>query len=199
MNTERAFYSGLWNTNSEIKKTRITCDPLESPRLFEIKKLTTEPGEFVSHKIEVDGVLLDQPFHDGGSVLVKGKKIVIHHISGETKFQGYWRVLDFPIANEEERTVVSEWTVDAKDSGQILLADFGKAQEFVLQIENSETQSIGNYKVIVDGKEFQWRSGGPVLYPLGSSVICRGQNVRIQIDATGSQAVKFKGITKILL
>lgn len=200
MKDAREFYSGSWNTNSQIRKVKLSCEPLNTARLFKISKFPISQGALISHKIEVDGVLIDHPFHDGGSVIIKGEEIVLHHISGDANFKGTWEILDSPIANEEERTIISTWAIDSEFPDQIVVADFGEPREFIIQSENMETQPVGDFRLIIDGKDFQWGSSGePVLYPLGSSVICYGSVVRVHMNATGSPPVKLTGTIKILI
>lgn len=191
--------SGGWKTTVAHKQTAITGNELVNATKFRISCDEFVDGSPVQFRLKTD-TAFPLRMLEGGGIILDAKTLLIEQLDPTQMHIGSWEAIggtDVPFAE-------TTWSAPAATGSQVSLAAVAAPTTFVVSYEYSKdpnhAETDSQIKIMVDGQYLK-DSGGvsAALWIQGSSVICVGKRVDIEVASVVAGQTRVRGSVKVAL
>lgn len=179
LSAEIATIEGNWSTSPEAYETLISSSTSQTNKMMIIRRDGGTVNQTLIN-ITVDGIPFSGPLHQGGEILLTGKKITLSQSPKDTlRAVGTWALID----RAQQTMITTKWSVSpSSGDSHTIIAALDEPHEFVIRYYQGSGCTGGRMSVRVDQKFMDAAPGndaGTIRFLPGSAVIGKGKYVEI--------------------
>lgn len=180
LNSVSLFEGGWSSTNGS--RTSVISTTADKKRLFFLTNTMLVDPSILEFEVTADGVKIPTTFFESGSVVIYAGKLDIRQVNDGQNIRGNWKLLQQP----EIASTIIPWAAYPSLNKEVLVANLGTAQDFVLHVNNTTGCVNVSCNVFIDGNVVKDQAGNPAPFIPGSSFIGFGKNVKLKAQGTCS-------------